>query len=146
MKISTRGRYALQLMLDLANHYDSGPINIKDIARRQGISDKYLEQIVAVLNRALLVKSSRGAKGGYQLTGPPESYTVGKILRTMEGDFSPVDCVGVNGVDCEKRENCVTVRIWERLYDAINEVLEDIRLSDLVLWQKEIQSEDGMNS
>ncbi len=138
MRISTKGRYAIKLMLDLAVYSNGEPIKIKDIARRQKISEKYLEQIVASLNKASLVISSRGAKGGYRLASPPESYTVGMILRVMEGNLSPVDCVGVNGVPCENREQCVTVRIWQRLDDAVNGVLEDIKLSDLVEWQNEL--------
>lgn len=138
MKISSKGRYGIKLMLDLAVYYKSGPVKIKEIAGRQGISEKYLEQIVSVLNKASYVKSSRGAKGGYELTAPPETYTIGMILRVMEGSLAPVDCVGVNGKPCKNKDNCVTVKIWQRLDDAINSVLDDIKLSDLVDWQNEL--------
>ena len=93
MKISTKGRYALRLMLDLATYNTGEPISLKDIARRQEISDKYLEQIISVLNKANYVKSIRGAQGGYTLTNPPEATTVGEVLRVLEGSLSPVDCV-----------------------------------------------------
>lgn len=138
MKISTKGRYAIKLMLDLAT-YDTGePIKVREIARRQKISEKYLEQIVATLHRAALVKSSRGAKGGYQLANAPKDYTIGKILRTMEGSLSPVDCVGVDAIPCENRATCVTVQIWQRLDDAINGVLDGITLEDLMEWQNNL--------
>ena len=94
MKISTRGRYALRMMLDLATYSAGGPVSLKDVAKRQEISDKYLEQIIAVLNKAGYVKSIRGAQGGYLLKKEPEEYTVGMILRLTEGDLAPVGCVG----------------------------------------------------
>ena len=93
MKVSTKGRYALRLMLDLAVNNTGEPISLKDIARRQGISDKYLEQIISVLNKAKYVKSIRGAQGGYILTKKPEEYTIGMILRLTEGSLAPVACV-----------------------------------------------------
>lgn len=138
MRISTKGKYAIKLMLDLATYYNGEPVKIKDIARRQGISEKYLEQIVSILNKASLVRSSRGAKGGYRLAAPPETYTIGKILRATEGDLASFDCAEINGEGCENRERCVTIRIWKRLDDAINGVLDDIRLSDLLDWQNEL--------
>lgn len=138
MRISAKGRYAIKLMLDLATYYKQGePIRLKDIARRQDISEKYLEQIVAILSKASLVKSVRGACGGYMLNNSPREYTMLKILKTVEGSISPVDCVGENGIYCEKRGTCVSVIIWERLYKAINDVLEGITLEDLLDWQSE---------
>ena len=116
-------------MLDLATYYNGEPVKIKDIARRQHISDKYLEQIVAILNKASLVKSIRGARGG---------YTVRQILETVEGSLTPADCVGANAAYCENRSMCVSVLIWEKLDQAIQDVLEGITLADLVDWQNNL--------
>lgn len=138
MKISAKGRYAIKLMLDLAIYYNGETVKLKDIAKRQEISEKYLEQIAATLNKASLVKSSRGAKGGYRLSASPENYTIGLILRTIEGDLSPVDCAEIRGEFCVKRDTCITVKIWKRLDDAVNNVLDNIKLSDLVEWQNEL--------
>lgn len=137
MKISTKGRYAIKLMLDLATYYNGEPVKIKDIARRQHISDKYLEQIVAILNKASLVKSVRGARGGYMLYASPENYTVRQILETVEGSLVPADCVGDNAAYCENRSMCVSVLIWEKLDQAIQDVLEGITLADRSLSLKE---------
>lgn len=116
MKISTKGRYAMRLMLDLALNNTGAPISLKDVARRQEISDKYLEQIISVLNRAGYVRSVRGAQGGYLLRKAPEEYTVGMILRLTEGSLAPVACLDEgDDVNCEKREDCVTLILWKRL-------------------------------
>ncbi len=138
MKISTKGRYALRLMLDLATYNTGEPIALKDIARRQDISEKYLEQIISILNKAGFVRSIRGAQGGYVLTRDIKDYTVGMILRLTEGELAPVNCVGRDAVACDRMESCVTVRIWQRLYDAINGVVDNITLADLVEWQSEL--------
>ena len=137
MKISTKGRYAVRLLLDLALYNTKDPIALKDIAKRQGISEKYLEQIIAILNKSGYVRSIRGAQGGYVLAKNPEDYTVGGILRLTEGDLTPVSCVGQNPSDCERRNQCVTVRIWEKLYDAISGVIDNITLADLEEWHNE---------
>jgi Rrf2 family protein len=137
MKISTKGRYAIRLMLDLATYNTGEPISIKDIARRQQISEKYLEQIISVLNKAGYVRSIRGAQGGYILKREPKEYTVGMILRLTEGDLAPVSCVGSDSSECEKRASCVTVKIWEQINDAINGVVDNITLADLLEWQAE---------
>lgn len=137
MKISTKGRYALKLMLDLAVYNTGEPISIKDIARRQMMSEKYLEQIISILNKAGYVRSVRGAQGGYLLKKDPKEYTVGSILRLTEGDLAPVSCVGENSTDCDRRMSCVTVRIWEKINDAVNGVVDNITLADLVEWQYE---------
>lgn len=144
MKISTRGKNAIKLMLDLATYYQGEPVKVKDIARRQNISEKYLEQIIAVLNKAALVKSIRGAHGGYVLTSPPEKYTVGQILKTVEGNMAPTDCFGENGTPCENKATCVSYRLWEKLDDAINGVLETITLANLLEWQNEIAADQYM--
>ena len=141
MKISTRGQNAIKFMLDLAT-YDTGePVKLKDIAKRQEISDKYLEHIVALLNKAALVKSIRGIHGGYVLSYPPEKYTVGQILKTVEGDMAPTDCVGANGTPCQNKGTCVSFRLWEKLDNAINDVLEGITLADMLEWQNELQTD-----
>ncbi len=137
MKISTRGRYALRLMLDLAVYNTGEPVSLKDVARRQQISEKYLEQIISLLNKAGFVRSVRGAQGGYMLKKDPAEYTVGMILRLTEGDLAPVSCVGSDSVACERRQECVTVRIWEQMNDAVNQVVDGITLADMVGWQQE---------
>lgn len=131
MKISTKGRYALRLMLDLAINNTGEPVSLKDIAKRQGISDKYLEQIISVLNKSNYVKSIRGAQGGYILTKKPEEYTVGMILRLTEGSLAPVACVEEDN-PCERMYDCATIMVWKKMNDAINEVVDSITLADLV--------------
>ena len=116
MKISTKGRYALRLMLDLAMNDTGAPISLKDVAKRQDISDKYLEQIISVLNRAGFVKSVRGAQGGYLLKKEPQEYTVGMILRLTEGSLAPVACLDGDENDCERQESCVTLILWKKIY------------------------------
>lgn len=135
MKISTKGRYALRLMLDLAEYNTGEPISLKDIAKRQNISEKYLEQIIAILNRAGFVKSVRGAQGGYILRRKPEEYTVGMILRLTEGELTPVGCVGDNEIDCKRINQCPTYIVWQKLYEAISGVVDNITLADLLEWQ-----------
>lgn len=137
MKISTKGRYALRLMLDLAVYNTGEPVCLKDVAGRQQISEKYLEQIISLLNKAGYVRSVRGAQGGYMLKREPSEYTVGMILRLTEGDLSPVSCVGGDGMACGRRQECITVRIWEQLSEAINNVVDNITLADMVEWQLE---------
>jgi len=138
MKISTKGRYALRIMLDLAIHLDKGPIRVKDIANRQSISDKYLEQIISLFNKAGYVKSVRGAQGGYLLTKEPCEYTVGMILRLAEGSIAPVSCVDDESDGCEKRDACVSAMLWKKINDAVNEVVDNTTLQDLVDWQNNI--------
>lgn len=138
MKISTRGQNAIKFMLDLAMYDNGEPVKLRDIARRQDISEKYLEQIVSVLQKASLVKSFKGSHGGYSLKYPPEKYTVGYILKTVEGDMSPKDCVGENGIYCEKKGICVYYRLWQKLYESINDVLENITLADMLEWQNNL--------
>lgn len=135
MKISTKGRYALRLMLDLALNDTGETIRIKDIAARQEISEKYLEQIIAVLNKAGYVKSVRGPQGGYRLARKPKDYTVGMILRLTEGSLAPVSCLDDDPNECSRQEDCVTIYIWEKLYAAINSVVDKYTLADLVEWE-----------
>lgn len=132
MKISTKGRYALRLMLDLALNNTGEYITIKSIAQRQNISEKYLEQIISLLNRAGYVKSIRGAQGGYRLAKDPGEYTVGMILRLTEGSLAPVDCLEDDTGKCDRGNYCVTKGVWEELYTAILSVVDRITLQELV--------------
>lgn len=141
MKISTKGRYALRLMLDLASNNAGEPIRLKDVARRQEISEKYLEQIIAVLNRAGYVKSVRGPSGGYLLRKSPEEFTVGMILRLTEGSLSPVECVEADAPSCPRQESCVTVMLYRKINDAVSQVVDTITLADLVEWQNQKNGE-----
>ncbi len=138
MKISTKGRYALHLMIDIATHQeDKVPVRIKDIAQRQGLSNKYLEQIISALNKAGYVKSIRGAQGGYLLTKDPSEYTAGMILRTMEGSLAPVACVDDDAANCERHNGCVTVRLWSMINEAIKGVVDTVTLEDMISWYNE---------
>lgn len=139
MKISTKGRYALRLMVDLALSGLGQPISLKDVAQRQQLSDKYLEQIVTPLSRAGLVRSVRGAGGGYLLTRRPEEYTVGEILRPLEGDLAPVECA-TDAQFCERSGQCVTVELWQQIHRAVSEVVDRTTLADLVARQREKQA------
>ena len=138
MKISTKGRYALRLMLDLALHDSDAPVRIKDIAARQDISDKYLEQIISSLNKAGYVKSIRGPQGGYKLARDPESYTVGMILRLTEGSLAPVACLDDEVNTCDRQETCATLKLWQMRDEAIKGVVDRVTLADLVEWQTEM--------
>ena len=137
MKISTKGRYALRLMLDLALNNTGEPVRIKDIASRQEISDKYLEQIISVLNKAGYVRSLRGPQGGYKLARDPKEYSVGMILRLTEGSLAPVACLEDEVNQCSRQDECATLVLWEKLYDAIKGVVDGYTLADLVDWQME---------
>lgn len=131
MTISTKGRYALRIMMDLASHIGE-TVKLKDIAARQELSEKYMEQIIAVLNKAGYVRSTRGAQGGYQLVKNPEAYSVGMILRLTEGSLAPVECLAENALPCERNGQCATVEIYRRIYEAINQVVDNTSLQDLL--------------
>lgn len=137
MKISTRGRYAIDVMVDLAMYDSGGPVSVKDIAKRKQISNKYLEQIISMLQKAGLVKSIRGSQGGYQLKRKPEEYSVGAILRVTEGDLAPVSCIEEGDSGCARKSTCSTIKIWQQLNDAINGVVDNISLADLVEWNNQ---------
>ncbi|WP_455719989.1 RrF2 family transcriptional regulator [Agathobacter sp.] len=137
MKISTKGRYALRLMMDLAENNNGSPISLKDVARRQEISDKYLEQIISILNKAGYVRSVRGAQGGYMLKNQPEDYTVGMILRQTEGSLAPVACIEDDEIVCDRQQQCATSIVYKKINDAISGVVDNITLQDLVDWQSE---------
>lgn len=136
MKISTKGRYAIRLMLDIAKNSDNvindGNVSIKDIAKRQNISIKYLEQIVNMLSKVGYLKSRRGPQGGYRLTKRPNEYTIGDILRITEGNMAPVDCLEGDINLCERAEFCPTIGFWKGLYDVINNYLDSVTLEDLM--------------
>lgn len=131
MKISTKGRYALRTMIDLAMNDTGENISIKAIAARQGISIKYLEQIISTLNKAGYVKSERGANGGYRLTKKPEEYTVGMILRLTEGSLAITTCTQDEQNLCERYGCCTTVKVWEKINKAISDVVDNITIADL---------------
>ena len=128
MKISTKGRYALRLMMEFARQPEQ-VTRLKDAAAKQELSEKYLEQIVSVLSKAGFVKSIRGAQGGYLLTRAPESYSVGDILRLTEGNMAPVVCLGQDSVSCDLAERCVSRSVFSRIE---NEVIDNISLADLL--------------
>ena len=138
MKISTKGRYALRLMLDIAMNSTVNPVPLKDTAERQSISVKYLEQIISALVRVGYVKSIRGPQGGYRLAKAPADDTGGMILRQVEGSMVPVACLEEGGMDCTRQGECVTLRIWKELDEAIRGVLEKYTLEDLIGWQEEL--------
>lgn len=140
MKISTKGRYALRMMLEFALHPDECT-KINQVARRQEISDKYLEQIVTILSRAGFVKSIRGAQGGYYLTKKPSEYTIGMILRLTEGNLAPVACMEDETNHCSRYNGCATLMVWKKLEEAINSVVDEITLEDLVAEQKRLEAE-----
>lgn len=137
MKVSTRGRYALRLMIDLAENGGESLVTLRDVAQRQEISVKYLEQIVSVLSKAGLVRSSRGPQGGYSLSRPAEEYTVGDILRLTEGDLAPVSCLEGEENQCSRCDRCGTVGFWNGLYAVVNQYIDRFTLADLVNSRKE---------
>lgn len=142
MKISTKGRYALRMMLDLAEHQNDGFVALKDIAERQNISKKYLEQIVPILNKADVLRTTRGFQGGYRLAKSPDKYTVGEILRLTEGSLAPVACLDHDPIECSRSIGCATLPVWQGLYNVINEYLDGITLQDILDQQKEMYSND----
>ena len=131
MLISTKGRYALRVMVDLAEHQSEGFIPLKEIARRQDISEKYLESIIKLLVRARLLNGLRGKGGGYRLTKPPEEYTVGDILRLTESTLAPVSCLDSQAEVCPKAGQCRTVAIWQGLDRVISDYLDRATVADL---------------
>lgn len=142
MKISTKGRYALRMLLDLAQHQSEGYVALKDIAERQNISKKYLEQIVAIFNHSDILKTNRGYQGGYMLAKKPDKYTVGMILRLTEGSLAPVACLDQVPNECERSAECATLPMWQGLYKVITEYLDGITLQDLLDQQKSFIAND----
>lgn len=132
MMISTRGRYALRMMVDLAENSDGGYMAMKEVAARQDISLKYLERIMPLLVEGGLVEGLRGKGGGYRLTRHPDEYTVEEILRAAEGDLAPVSCLGKNAIDCPRKENCRTLPLWKELDELVVGFLSSKTLEDLM--------------
>lgn len=132
MMISTRGRYALRIMADVARHDGETPVSVREIADRQDISGKYMEQIISVLSRSGLLKSVRGAQGGYHLARPCGEITVGMILRATEGDLAPAECVSHGAQHCGRSDDCPSHAVFSKVYSAINQVIDGIALSDLL--------------
>lgn len=132
MRISTKGRYALRFLIDLANHQSDGYVTLNAIAERQGISKKYLEQIVSLFSDTEILSASRGASGGYRLNQDPRDITVSEILRISEGGFAPVPCLENGGNGCERNVFCPTLPIWKGLQDCVEEYLSNISLQAII--------------
>ncbi len=131
MNLSTKGRYGVRAMFDLTLHQGDGPIPLRNIADRQGVSEKYLEQLIGALRKEGLVNSVRGAHGGYLLAKEPSEITIGDIIRALEGPVALADCVGTDLEDCEYEDDCVIKLIWQQIKDKIDGVLDSITLEDL---------------
>ena len=132
MMVSTKGRYALRVLIDLAEHQTDGYIPLKDTAARQEISEKYLEGIIKILVKAKLLEGVRGKGGGYRLTKAPEQYTVGSILRLTENSMAPVACLEPGSTDCPRMGSCKTLPLWQGLDKVVNEYLDGVTIADLV--------------
>ncbi len=132
MKISTKGKYGLRALVDLTVHGEKEAVSISSIAQRQGLSERYLEQLMARLKKAGLVRSTRGAYGGYQLAKLPQDVMVGEVLRALEGSsLDPIDCPGLEG-DCEISDSCVTKNLWKRINDGVNKIIDETTLQSLI--------------
>lgn len=140
--ISTKGRYALRLMIDMALYSNGEYIKLKDVSNREGISIKYLEQVVALLNKAGLVLSLRGNSGGYKLSKDPKDYTAGEILKAAEGTLAPVQCLQCPTNNCERKSTCSTIEFWEGFDTVINDYVNNITLDSLVEKTKEKRNND----
>lgn len=133
MKLSTKGRYGLRALIDLAQYSQHEPVSITSIASRQGISERYLEQLMAMLKKAGIVKSIRGAGGGYIIEKDLKDISVGDVLRALEGSLEPVECSGINSDEgCEAADVCVTKYVWQRINDSINRTVDEIKLDQLI--------------
>lgn len=141
LKISTKGRYGLRALIDLAQYSEIEPVSISSIASRQGISERYLEQLMTLLKKAGLIKSIRGAAGGYVLAKDLEEISVGDVLRALEGKLEPVECAAFGGGDsCEAAGGCVTKYVWQRINESINKTVDEISLKQLVDESKIVQN------
>ena len=144
MKLSTKGRYGLRALIDLAVNSEAEAASISSIAQRQSLSESYLEQLMARLKKAGIVRSIRGAQGGYKLARAPEEISVGDILRALEGDLKPVDCPEIAGEGaCSGAGACVTKYVWKKINDSINDAVDNIMLSELIA---ESRSKNGLQS
>lgn len=145
MKISTKGRYGLRAAIDLAMYGGASAVSISSIAERQQLSESYLEQLMAKLRKADIVTSVRGAQGGYILKRSPKDISVGDVLRALEGDLRPVDCLAIedeNETHCENADLCVTKYVWTRISESINDTVNSITLQDLLNQNKEKNSDE----
>ncbi len=141
MKLSTKGRYGLRAMVDLAVHEEEGPVSIQAIAKRQDLSEKYLEQLLGMLKRAGFVRSVRGSQGGYRLAREGREISVGDVLRALEGDLSPVDCSGFSeNTSCRASSSCVTKYVWKRLGECMEATLDGITLEELACQSKSLEA------
>ena len=136
MNITSKGRYALRVMLDLAQHPEDGFVSLKTVAERQGISMKYLESIVGSLKKAELLDSTRGKEGGYRLSREPAAYTVEEILRSIEDNLAPVSCIRDGSIQCDRAAACLTIPMWKELDEITNAYLKTVSLEDLLTGQK----------
>lgn len=144
LKISTKGRYGLRALIDVAQHSEVEPVSISGIASRQDISERYLEQLMALLKKAGLIKSIRGAGGGYVLAKPMEEISVGDVLRALEGNLEPVECAGFQEQDsCKAAGGCVTKYVWQRINDSINRTVDEINVRQLVEESRRVQPDVG---
>lgn len=132
MKLSTKGRYGVKAMFELALHFGEEPVSIKSIAEKQGISDYYLEQLFAGLRKAKLVKSIRGAQGGYILSRPPKDITVADILNVLEGPIEISECIDDEEASCKRANYCATRLLWQKISDSVNQVVNSITLQDML--------------
>ncbi len=143
MKMSTKGKYGLRALIDLAQHSEANPISITSIAQRQGISERYLEQLMSKLKKAGIVASIRGANGGYTLNKNASEISVGDILRALEGSIEPVDCSGIQSEDgCQSACGCVSKIVWQKINDSVNHAVDTILLSQLVDEGKKITNKN----
>lgn len=142
VKLSTKGRYGLRAIVDLAKYSENEPVSIGSIAERQDISERYLEQLMAKLKKADLVKSIRGAGGGYVLAKAAEDISAGDVLRALEGDLEPAECLAYHEGGCEASGTCVTKYVWKQINEKINETVDGIKLSTLVEESKKVNCEE----
>ena len=143
MKITTKGRYGLRALIDLAQYSEIEPVSISSIAARQGISERYLEQLMTLLKKAELIKSIRGAGGGYVLAKDVSEISVGDVLRALEGSLEPVDCAAYRQTDsCEAADVCVTKYVWQRINESINRTVDEISLEQLVEESRTVQNKN----
>lgn len=140
MKLSTRGRYGLRALIDLASHEDEGAVSTQSIAQRQNISESYLEQLIRMLKKGGLVLSVRGAGGGYRLAKKASEISVGDILRCLEGSLDAVECPAIEGSDCDSANACVSKFVWKRINDAIAQAVDSVWLSELVAESHKLQT------
>ncbi len=136
MNITSKGRYALRVMIDLAQHPDEGFVSLKTVAERQDISMKYLEMIVSCLKKAELLESTRGKEGGYRLSRSPADYSVGEILRCLEDNLAPVACIKDGEIQCDRAAACITLPMWRELDELTNAYLDGVSLQDLLTGEK----------